>query len=617
MRIILRSMGWWGGLLVVAVLLGSCGSGGREPSQVFEKRQVMITARDGIRLNTEIYVPRNAAGPLPILLTRTPYGLRHDSAGFHSSLSTSYAELVEDGYIFAFQDIRGRYESQGEFVMLRPPRDPNDPGAIDEGTDTYDTIEWLLENVAGHNGRVGILGISYGGWLTVMAMIDPHPAVAAVSPQASPADMYIGDDFLHNGALRLAPAFGYVALMETGKTNRPFQFDQHDTYEWYLDLGPLSNADRLYFHREMPTWNAFMANPTYTEYWRRQSVAPYLTAVKVPTLNVAGWWDAEDFYGPMKIYETLEQRDTADMSFLVAGPWRHGGWARADGRTLGAVDFGSSTSDYYRAEIQAPFFAFYLKDEGSWDIAEAYTFQTGSNTWMSHDDWPPSDVTHQDLYFHASGRLAFEPPRERGADAFDSYVSDPDNPVPYMPRPIPGFWQGGQALWKVTDQRFVHRRPDVLSWETEPLEQDVVVAGRIVARLLASTSGTDCDWIVKLIDVYPEEYPDDPEMAGYQLMIADEVLRAKFRASFERPEQVPPNEIVAYEIDLNSRHHRFRRGHKIMVQVQSTWFPLIGRNPQTFVNIPTATEADYQKATQRVFRSARYPSRIVLPVAQN
>jgi len=598
---------------VVAVC--GCGAGDGSLRDTFDKQQVMIPMRDGIRLNTEIYVPKGGQGQLPILLTRTPYGLGHDDDGFHSSLSSSYAELAADGYIFVFQDIRGRYESEGEFVMLRPPRDPLDADAIDEGTDTYDTIEWVLENVEGHNGRVGILGISYGGWLTVMGMIDPHPAVAAVSPQASPADMFIGDDFLHNGALRLAAAFGYAALMETGKTNQPFKFDQHDAYEWYLDLGPLSNANERYLHGEIPTWNAFMENPTYTDYWKRQAVSPYLTAVRMPTLNVAGWWDAEDFYGPMKIYEVLEQFDVDSVNFLVAGPWRHGGWARSDGQTLGSVDFGSNASAYYRTEIQARFFAYYLKDEGTWDVREAHTFQTGANTWTSQGRWPPTDVTvERMLYFHRGGRLSFDAPRDEGADAYDAYVSDPDNPVPYMPRPIPGFWQGGQALWKVTDQRFVHRRPDVLSWETEPLTEDVVVAGRIVANLHASTSGSDCDWVVKLIDVYPEDYPADSAMAGFQLMIADDVLRAKFRNSFERPEPVPPNRVIEYEIDLNSRHHRFRRGHKIMVQVQSTWFPLIGRNPQTFVNIPTATEADYRPATQRIYRSATRASHMVLPV---
>ena len=316
-------------IVVVLCIAASYACAGTEnsPTGGFDKQSVMIPVRDGTLLNTEIYTPHNARGSLPILITRTPYGQNHDDRGTHLALTNRYTELADDGYIFVFQDIRGRYGSEGQFVMLRRPRDGGDPDAIDEGTDTWDTIDWLLENTGGHNGRVGILGVSYDGWLTVMAMIEAHPAVAAVSPQASPADMYIGDDFLHNGAFRLAASFGYVALMETGKTNQPFDFGNQDVYDWYLELGPLSNANERYFNGAMPTWNDFMANSNYTEYWKRQSVSQYLTDVTIPTLNVAGWWDAEDFYGPMKIYDTLEQYDTDNKSFLVAGPWRHGGWA--------------------------------------------------------------------------------------------------------------------------------------------------------------------------------------------------------------------------------------------------------------------------------------------------
>ena len=604
---------WLATVAVLAALSGCASDTSRAPSDVFDKRVEMISMRDGIRLNTEIYTPKDQSLDLPILISRTPYGLGHDADGFHSALGGTYADLVEDGYIFVFQDIRGRFESEGTFVMIRPPRDTSDPDAIDEGTDTYDAIDWLLENVPGHNGRVGMLGISYGGWLTVMGMLDPHPALAAASPQASPTDMFIGDDFLHNGAFRLAPSFGYSALMESGKTNMPFDFGEGDVYDWYLDLGPLSNANERYFHGQIPSWNDFMENSTYTEYWKRQAVTPYLTAVHMPTLNVAGWWDAEDFFGPMTIYETLEKLDTKDENFLVVGPWRHGGWA-GDGSSLGAIEFPDEPSRYFREHIQAPFFAYYLKNEGSWDLDEALTYQTGANRWKEYASWPAVEgASTRNLYFHADGHLGFEAPT--GSDGVDSYVSDPANPVPYMPRPIPPFWQGGSALWKVADQRFLEGRTDVLSWQTAPLEEDVVVAGRIIANLFASTTGTDADWVVKLIDVYPEE-DSDPEMQGYQLMIADEVMRARFRNSFVEPEPVPANEVIEYRIDLNSRHHRFRRGHRIMVQVQSSWFPLIGRNPQTFVNIPDASEADYRTATQRIFRSAAHPSHVTVPVLQ-
>jgi putative CocE/NonD family hydrolase len=569
--------------------------------------------RDGIRLNTEIYAPKQVTEPLPILFTRTPYGLPHDEQGFSRYLSSAYLELSQDGYIFVFQDIRGRYKSEGEFVMLRPPRDETE--TIDEGTDTFDTIDWLLEHT-NNNGRVGVLGISYGGWLTVMAMIEPHPAVKAFSPQASPSDMYMGDDFLHNGALRLGPAFGYASMMERSNEVLPFEFPTYDTYEWYLELGPLSIVNEKYLDYKSPTWNAIMEHSTYDDYWKRLEVTQYLKSVTVPTLNVAGWWDAEDFYGPMKIYETLERYDTENKNYLVVGPWRHGGWARSEGDELGKIQFMTATSEFFRQEVQRRWFAHFLKERGELDFPEALTFQTGSNRWRKYKTWPPPQkmTTIKNLYFHSDRRLSLDAPATEADDAFDSYVSDPAHPVPYRRRPIPGFWQGASALWKVEDQRFAHLRPDVLSWETDVLEEDVTVSGRIKVHLFASTSGTDCDWVAKLIDVYPEDYPDPPEMRGYQLMIADEVIRAKFRNSFENPEPVPAGEVVAYTIDLNSRNHTFRQGHRIMIQIQSSWFPLIDRNPQTFVERINATEADYKKATQQVYRSKRYASHVALPI---
>jgi putative CocE/NonD family hydrolase len=429
--------------------------------------------------------------------------------------------------------------------------------------------------------------------------------------------MFIGDDFLHNGALRLSPSFGYVALMERGNEVTPFDFNPKDTFEWYLDLGALSNVNENHLHGNAPTWNAIMEHPTYDAYWKEREVTQYLTRVPVPTLNVAGWWDAEDFYGPMAIYDTLESYDSNHQNYLVVGPWRHGGWARANGDELGKIKFGTATGQFFRHRIQARFFAHFLKDRGEIEFPEALAFQTGTNRWMRYDEWPPSDgVSTLKLYFHSEERLSFEPPSVDGEESFDSYISDPEHPVPYRRRPIPGFWQGASALWKVEDQRFVHLRPDVLAWETEVLEKDVTVSGRVEVHLYASTSGTDSDWIVKLIDVYPESYPADPEMGGYQLMIADEVLRGRYRNSFERAEPVESGEVIEYVIDLNSRNHSFRAGHRIMIQVQSTWFPLIGRNPQTFVDIPTAKESDYQKATQKVYRSKDMPSHVVLPVVQ-
>jgi putative CocE/NonD family hydrolase len=585
-------------------------------ARIFNRKEVEIPMRDGVKLYTDIYIPKKSREKLPFLITRTPYG-SVDDKGHNGLLPNSYKDLVEDGYVFVFQDIRGRYKSQGQFVMFRPPRDKSNPKAIDESTDTYDTIAWLLENIPNNNGRAGVLGISYGGWLTVMAMIDPHPALQAVSEQASPADQFLGDDFHHNGAFRLSYGLEYSALMETGNTNFHFQFDKHDTFEWYMGLGALSNFNKTYGHGSLPTWNDFVAHPSYDEFWQKQAVTPYLDAPKVPNLNVAGWWDQEDFYGPMKIYETLEKKDTNHMNYVIAGPWNHGGWSRGDGRKLGDIDFDSNTAAYFREKVQAPWFAHWLKEKGSLQQPEALTFQTGTNRWQAYDQWPPRNRTSdRALYFQHSGRASFAKPD--GGDEFDSYVSDPAHPVPYRNRPISPTYPGpGWPVWLVEDQRFVHLRPDVLSWETEPLAGDVAVAGDIMTHLYASTTGSDSDWIVKLIDVYPDDYPKDQKMGGFQLIIADEVFRARFRDSFTHPKSVVPNEVTEYAIDLHTNNHAFLKGHRIMVQVQSTWFPVIDRNPQTYVeNIWTASESDYQPATQRVYRSNRFPSNVTLPVLQ-
>ncbi|MFN8060689.1 MAG: CocE/NonD family hydrolase [Vicinamibacterales bacterium] len=613
---------------IVSVLVSGSAARQAPPSgaAAYDRRDVMIATRDGVRLNTIILTPKSPGEPLPFILFRTPYGIE----GSQERLDSSLKELADERYILVFQDIRGRYKSEGRFVMSRPPRDKGDATAIDESTDTNDTIEWLLRNVPNHNGRVGITGISYGGWLTVMGMLDPHPAVKAVSPQASPADMFLGDDFHHNGAFRLSYGFEYAAMMETSKENFQFTFDRYDTYEWYLNLGPLGNANARYFKGTLPTWNDFEAHPNYDAFWQYQAFAPHLTRVTVPTLNVAGWWDQEDFYGPMKIYDLLERHDTQHLNYLVAGPWNHGGWARGDGASLGRVTFGGPTSRYFREQIQAKWFAFHLKDKGTLDFPEALTFRTGENAWVRHDTWPPRErVAERKLYFRDGGRLSFDPPppprAAAGATAttgerFDAYVSDPAHPVPYRARPIEPTYDprgSGWSTWLVEDQRFAHQRADVLSYTTETLPSDVTMSGRVTARLFASTSGTDSDWVVKLIDVYPENYVDEPRMSGYQLMIAGDVFRGRFRRSFEKPSAAVPNQVAEYDIDLLGHDHRFKAGHKIMVQVQSSWFPVIDRNPQTFVpNIFKARAADYRSATQRIYRTPAAASHVELPIVE-
>jgi uncharacterized protein len=590
---------------------------GRDWSLLFDKTEVMIAARDGVKLHTEIYAPKHASEALPIVLERTPYGLVDDEKGYSKKLAR-YVEMIPDDYVFVFQDIRGRYGSEGTFVMNRPVRDAKNAKAVDEGTDTYDTIDWLVKNVPHNNGRVGLLGISYGGWLTVMGMLEPHPALKAVSEQASPADMFLGDDFHHNGAFRLSYGYEYSTMMETDKTNFKFDFDRFDTYDWYLRLGPLSNANAKYIHGKLPTWNDFVAHPNYDAFWKQQAMAYLLKKPTVPNLNVAGWWDQEDFYGPMKIYEILEKNDPNHLNYLVAGPWNHGGWAGGPGNSLGVIPFGSDTGVYFRQKIEAAWFAYWLKNKGSLPLKEALLFQTGSDQWVQFDNWPPKNAETRSLYFHEDGKLSFEPPDGAG-QAFDSYVSDPAHPVPYRHRPIdmtyPEDHPGGWYTWLVQDQRFVDNRPDVLSWQTDELKEDVTLAGQVTAKLFASTTGSDSDWIVKLIDVYPEKYPEKWQLSGYELMIADEVFRGNFRKSFEKPEPITPNVVTPFTIDLHTANHVFKKGHRIMVQVQSTWFPIIDRNPQKFLpNIFDAKETDFQKATQRIYRSKQDASRVEIAV---
>jgi len=602
----------WLVLTALVFITAGIGNAQFKPSD-YSRTEAMIPMRDGVKLYTQVDAPAHSTEPLPLLILRTPYGLGDLKA---DQVAGALTELSEDGYIIVRQDIRGRFKSEGQFVMLRQPRDPKDKNAIDESSDTYDTISWLLKNVPNNNGRAALAGTSYGAWLSVMGMLDPHPALKAIVQQASPADMWLGDDFHHNGAFRLSYGFEYVYMMESSKeiSDVTKVVDHLDAYDWYLRLGALSNVDEKYFHGTLRTWSDFVNQPDYNAFWKRQAFAPWLNRVTVPTLNVAGWWDQEDFYGPVKIYELLEKHDTANQNFLVIGPWNHGGWSRGDGTKLGRIDFGGPTAAYYRKNILAPFFAYYLKGKGSGERPEALTFRTGANEWVKHDTWPPkNNVADQRLYLQPDHKLSFTAPTSNGPDAFDSYVSDPANPVPYRPRPIQV--RSGWTTWLVEDQRFVDHRPDVLTFESDPLNEDVTISGKVAANIFASTTGTDSDWIVKVIDVYPEKFEPDQTMSGFQLMIAGDVFRGRYLKSFEKPEALVANTIYQYQIGFPANDHTFKKGHRIMVQIQSTWFPVIDRNPQKFVpNIFKATESDFQPATQKVFRSGQHASYVSLPV---
>ena len=594
--------------------------------QHFTYQEVMIPMRDGVRLQTVIMTPkqrsRAAADPADDEL---PTACRRMATSFNESGRAD--DLIADGYIFVFQNIRGRFKSEGTFVMQRPPRDKSDPKAIDEGTDAYDTIDWLIKNVPNNNGRVGIWGISYPGWLVTQALLDPHPALKAASEQASPADMFISDDFHHNGAFRLSYGFEYSALMESRRRRTPISSSTSTTPTRGISkLGALSNVNARYFHGKLPTWNDFVEHPNH-DFWKQHAVTEYLKHTTVPNLNVAGWYDQEDFVGPTRIYATLEQTDSDHLNYFVAGPWNHGGWMGESGRKLGDIDWGSDISRYYRAHIFAPWFAHWLHDKPL-NQPEAITFETGSDQWKSYDKWPPTQgVTERKLYLHAEWQAVVRCARRSRTR------STPTSPIRRTRcltvivrsrRPIPNpTW----TTWLVEDQRFVEHRPDVLTWQTDPLTEDVTVTGDIVADLFAATTGSDSDWVVKLIDVYPEDYQkiteDDaeknagPVLNGYELMIADDILRGRYRNSFETPEPITPNKVTEYKIDLHPNDHVFLKGHRIMVQVQSTWFPLYDRNPQKFVpNIYKATDADYMKATQKIYRSKDAASSIVLPVVE-
>ncbi len=578
----------------------------------FNRTEAMIPMRDGVKLFTIILTPETQTENLPIYMERTPYGV----AGWNSSrVNGAKAELVSDGYVFVFQDIRGREDSEGVFEMLRPPRDKRDTKSIDESTDTYDTIDYLLKNVPKNNGRVGIAGVSYPGWLAAVALIDPHPALKASSPQAPVTDLWMGDDFMHHGAFRQTYAYEWAVPLESAKKGGDVSFDNPDMYQWYLPLGKMQTiAPQL--AAKSHSWKAFLEHPSWDGYWQARATNLYLKDTSVPTLIVGGWWDQEDMYGPLAMYKTLEKTDRDNQVFLVMGPWNHGGWG-GRARRLGAIDFGSDTGNYFRQEIQARWFAKLLKDKGDFTPAEATIFQSASNRWMTYDSWTPKNVEKRGLYLQTNGKLGFDKPADKG-EAFDSYVSDPANPVPYRKTPILQTYTQGSTwgAWLVDDQRHLADRKDVLSWQTDALGDDLTITGDVVASLFASTSGTDSDWVVKLIDVYPPD-AEPVNMALYQLMVSEEIFRGRYRKSFEKAVAVEPNKPLEYSVDLRGQNYTFKKGHRIMVQVQSSWFPLYDRNPQTFVpNIFKASGSDFKAATQRIYRSARHPSHISVSVAR-
>ena len=586
----------------------------------YTKHEYMVPMRDGVKLMTSVFVPKDTGRAYPILMKRTPYNVApYGEEKYPSRLGPS-EHFVRAGYIFVNQDVRGRFASEGDFIQVTPHIvNKTKPTDVDESSDTYDTIEWLLKNIPNHNGRVGLYGISYPGFYASAGMIDAHPALKAVSPQAPVGDWYF-DDFLHHGAFFLAHAFKWLSGNATERPTptmepaKPYVYPMTDGYKMFLEAGSVENIDKLYLKGAIPFWEDMMQHPNRDEFWQKRDILPHLKNVAPAVMTVTGWYDAEDLYGSFKTYQSIEKLNPYVNSVLVVGPWHHGGWASVDGDKLGNVPFGSKTGAFYRAEIELPFFEKYLKEADHPAPAEATVFETGSNSWRTFDAWPPKPIEAKTLYLKPHGRLDFQKPEGQDTESIDEFVSDPSKPVPYTETVTPRM----TIEYMVDDQRFASRRPDVLTYQTEPFTEETVIAGPIQTDLWVSTTGTDADWIVKLIDVRPDG-PDTVPLAGYQMLLRSEVIRGRFRNDFAKPEAFVPGEPTRVRLELLDVLHRFQKGHRLMIQIQSTWFPLVDRNPQTFVpNIFFAKPEDFQKATHRVFRSVQHPTSLnfgVLPPA--
>jgi hypothetical protein len=589
----------------------------------YTKYEVRIAVRDGKHLFTSVYVPKASAfpedrGPYPFLMDRTPYSVGPYGEDKYPAHLGPSDEFEKAGYIFVYQDVRGRYMSEGDFIEMRPHIDEKkSPQDVDDASDSYDTIDYLLKNIPNNNGKVGIWGISYPGFYTSASIIDSHPALVAASPQAPMTDLFLGDDAYHGGTFMLSANFGFYVFFrpqtepQTPRQSVPFDFGTPDTYKFYLNAGNIANLDKLYLKGSNWLFNDQAKHDTYDTYWQARDLSRHMKNVKCAVLVVGGWYDAEDLSGPYRTFYAISKFNPETPTTLVEGPWVHGGWARGDGSHLGDVQFNAKTADYFRANVQFPFFEHYLKGKSAGAQPKAVVFETGTNVWRSFTEWPPKAATAKILYFHAGGKLSFDPPTE--ASGVDEYVSDPSHPVPFVGYTTDTVPQ----RYMVDDQRFASYRPDVLVYETDPLTEDVTIAGPISPKLKIASSGSDSDFDVKLIDVFPEDYsdPDGPgsgnkrildspplHMGGYQELLRGEPFRAKFRDSWEKPEPLSPGKMTDVNFAMPDLFHTFRQGHRIMVQVQSSWFPLTDRNPQIFIDIPNVRPEDFKKATEQVFR---------------
>ncbi len=583
----------------------------------YVKKTFMIPMRDGTRLYTVVLLPINCTARVPVIIERTPYSA-DNQAGEGTAISVeSFGDLrsmAEEGYIFVFQDIRGKFRSEGKMQIHLPITHLTMKGTTDESTDTYDSVDWLIKNLPGNNGRAGIFGISYPGWLALVGAVDPHPALKASSEQACMGDLFLGDDFHHNGAFRLSYGFEYTYGVESGKRSTHFPFPQFDLYNWYLQLGSLKNVNDKYFHNKIATWDNFVNHPDYDNFWQKDSPLSYVSGPEIPILHVGGYYDQEDINGPQLMYSQMEKEDTQNRNFIVLGPWNHGQWGGMDADSLGRISFGSNTAEWFH-DLQKRWFDYWLKGEGDGKFAEAYCFQTGTNLWKTYTSWPPKEAEIRKLYTMAGLTAGFS--RPVSAEGAVSYISDPSRPVPYRTLPIEATYSYGSrwGSWQVEDQRFVATRPDVLTFTGDTLGENFTVTGDVKAHIFVSTTASDLDLVVKLIDVYPDFDSKNRLMSQYELAVAMEVFRGRFRKSFTSPSPMIPGKPEEFVIDLHQINHTFLKGHRLMVQIQSTWFPIIDRNPQKYVqNIFEAKDEDFTTATHTIYCNSDHASYIELPV---
>jgi putative CocE/NonD family hydrolase len=601
------------------------GSGAAAVMASYEKFEYRIPMRDGVPLFTSVYVPRDTTHTYPILMTRTPYGVGpYGAEAYRASLGPS-PQFQREGFIFVYQDVRGRWMSEGTFTHMTPFRAiKQGPQDVDESSDAYDTIDWLIQHVPRNNGRVGITGVSYPGFYTSESCIDAHPALVACSPQAPMTDVARGDDAFHNGAFLLVHFLSFHLRFGRGPRVGPGPDPQYpmpegmeDSYRFFLDLVPVASIEDRYFRGTAPLWVELTQHPNYDAFWQERDLRPHLTNMRPAMLVVGGWYDAEDLFGALATYRAIERQSPGATNTLVMGPWYHGQWNRDAGEHLGHAQFGAPTGLFFQDSVQFPFFMQYLKEAPPANLPEALVFEGGTNTWRRESAWPPTAATPRALYLHPGGQLSFQaPPPRAGSSEYDQYVSDPAKPVPFIG------WIASRMPreYMTADQRFAAQRPDVLVYETDPLTQDITVAGPVTPVLHVATSGTDADFVVKLIDVFPDDSARDPNdstfvMSGYQQLVRGEPFRGRFRRDFERPVAFVPNRPDSLRFTMPDIYFTFRKGHRIMVQLQSSWFPYIDRNPQTFVpNVFQARASDYRTATMRVYRSAERPTRLELLV---